>query len=117
MSSIEIPRWVYKDKPDAKDVSGYESPIKRVVQEVSQELIQKENQYLMDCVRKVGFEIDEKELAKALEYDRQQYEKGVADERRRVESIMRELYNCKNERGKHYIKEYMRDVLERLSEA
>lgn len=38
------------------------------------------------------------------------------DERRRVESIMCELYNSKNERGKHYIKEYMRDVLEKLRE-
>ncbi len=55
---------------------GYKSPIEKIVQDISNEMIQKEEQCLMETVRKVGFVVDKEELYKALKYDREQYEQG-----------------------------------------
>lgn len=40
----------------------------------------------MESVHKVGFDIDKEKLAKALRYDRDQYEKGFNDGRLSAES-------------------------------
>ena len=53
----------------------YESPINMIISEFCTNL---EN----DCLKSVqrfGFDVDKEELAKALKYDREQYEKGYAD--------------------------------------
>ena len=53
----------------------YESPINIIISELCTKLES-------DCVKSVqryGFDVDKEELAKALNYDRNQYEKGHAD--------------------------------------
>ena len=53
----------------------YESPINIIISELCTKLES-------DCVKSVqsyGFDVDKEELAKALNYDRKQYEKGHTD--------------------------------------
>lgn len=55
----------------------YEPPIKLIMGEM-------QTQFEENCMRAVqsyGFDVDKNELVKALEYDRNQYEKGYADGR------------------------------------
>lgn len=59
----------------------YESPITRIVGDIAANIVKREEDYLMESVRKVGFGIDKEELVKALRYDRDQYEKGFKDGR------------------------------------
>jgi rubrerythrin len=59
-------------------ITGYQSPITMIAQEIETKV---EN----DCVKAVqryGFDVDAKELYKALNYDREQYQKGYADAKR-----------------------------------
>ena len=60
---------------------SYESPITKYVDRMIKDIVEKEDGYLLEEVRKVGFNIDKDELAKALQYDRKQYEKGFSDGR------------------------------------
>lgn len=53
----------------------YESPINQILGEMQ---ITYENECLK-AVQSVGFDVNKEELAKALMYDRNQYEKGYAD--------------------------------------
>ena len=50
----------------------YESPINIIISELCTQLES-------DCVKRYGFDVDKGELAKALNYDRKQYEKGHTD--------------------------------------
>ena len=53
----------------------YESPINIIISELC-------TKFESDCVKSVqryGFDVDKEELAKALKYDREQYEKGYTD--------------------------------------
>lgn len=62
-------------------ITGYQSPITMIAQEI-------ETQIENDCVKAVqryGFDVDAKELYKALNYDREQYQKGYADAKRDYE--------------------------------
>lgn len=77
---------------------NYESPIEKIVQQIADEVRQKEEETLMITVsEKVGFKVDKDELIKALQYDRKQYEKGLADGYKQgietVEKIVK-LYIC-----------------------
>ncbi len=59
----------------------YESPITRFAEDIMTDIVEREEGYLVESVHKVGFDIDKEELAKALRYDRDQYEKGFNDGR------------------------------------
>ena len=60
----------------------YESPIDIIYGEV-QKALEKEAKELdnavMTAIRKIGININEEELVKALQYDREQYQKGYND--------------------------------------
>lgn len=60
---------------------SYESPITMYTERIAKDIVEKQDAYLMECVRKVGFDINKDELAKALAYDRDQYNKGYHDGR------------------------------------
>ena len=76
------------------DFSSYQSPIERVVDEVFNDFVKQDNDHLMAQVRiAVGYEINEDELIKALQYDRHQYEVGYTDGRFARD---RELVRCKD---------------------
>ena len=56
-------------------ITGYQSPITMIAHEL-------ETKIESDCVKAVqryGFNVDAEELCKALNYDREQYQKGYAD--------------------------------------
>lgn len=57
----------------------YESPINVIVNEICSDIQQKEDKYIMECVRNVGIDVNKHELVKALSYDRNQYDKGYND--------------------------------------
>jgi hypothetical protein len=48
---------------------------------IIKDMVEKQDGYLVEEVRKVGFDINKEELAKALKYDRDQYVQGYTDGR------------------------------------
>ena len=48
---------------------------------IIKDITEKQDEYLIEEVRKVGFLINKEELAKALKYDRDQYIQGYTDGR------------------------------------
>lgn len=53
----------------------YESPINMIISKLYTDL----ESECMKSIQRYGFDIDKEELAKALKYDREQYEKGYTD--------------------------------------
>lgn len=70
----------------------WESPIQMITDDIIKDLVQKQDGCLVEYVHRVGFDVDKAELAKALAYDREQYEKGYADGRFARDS---EIVRCK----------------------
>lgn len=61
----------------------YESPIELFsVEDYSKQIDEQIEKAVYEVVTKVGINVNREELIKALEYDRNQYEKGYADGRR-----------------------------------
>ena len=62
------------------DNYNYESPIIRIQNQLLKEMGEKEeNQFMCEVRQTIGYQIDKAELIKALNYDRDQYEKGYQD--------------------------------------
>lgn len=57
----------------------YESPINLVAQDIEIQMVQKEEQMILEAIRKCDVVVDKEELIKAIEYDRNQYSKGYKD--------------------------------------
>ena len=58
----------------------YESPIQMIVDKMQTQMIQQEeDQLLMQVQKSLGYDIDKDELLRALNYDRDQYQKGYKD--------------------------------------
>lgn len=57
----------------------YESPLSRIYEEIQTKIIEHEENQILQAVQNCGITVDKEELLKALQYDRQQYEKGYAD--------------------------------------
>lgn len=57
----------------------YENPIQGEFGEIQTKIIEAQENYIMQMVQDYGVTVDKEELIKALQYDRQQYEKGYAD--------------------------------------
>jgi flagellar biosynthesis/type III secretory pathway protein FliH len=69
-----------KVKEMSNDNYNYESPITRIQNQLLSEMRKNEEDQLMCEVRQaIGYSIDKSELIKALNYDRDQYEKGYQD--------------------------------------
>lgn len=58
---------------------SYENPINIIVNNICSDIQKKEDEYFMECVHNVGVDVNKEELIRALQYDRQQYEKGYKD--------------------------------------
>ena len=59
---------------------NYESPITRAVKEATETMMKQEEAECMAVItREVGYSVDKNELIKALNYDREQYDKGYRD--------------------------------------
>ena len=87
----------------------YESPIKitysepeaieltSMAERISQRIVAQQEEYIYGAIAKMGVTVDKDELLKALQYDRDQYEKGYADGRAARDA---EIVRCKD--CKHY---------------
>ncbi len=63
-----------------EDYASYESPIERICREVMADRVEQEENALVYRVSvEVGYNINKEELIKALQYDRNQYQKGFED--------------------------------------
>ena len=58
----------------------WKSPISVECEKITKEIIEKQEGYIVEEVRRIaGVTVDKEELVKALAYDREQYKKGYAD--------------------------------------
>lgn len=58
----------------------YESPIEKIYGDIQSQIIKQDEEHLMYTVdQAIGYDIDKEELLKALQYDREQYNKGYGD--------------------------------------
>lgn len=58
----------------------YESPITQMISDISSQMVKnQENQLMYEVRQNIGYDIDKDELIKALNYDRNQYNKGYVD--------------------------------------
>ena len=60
---------------DFERVIGYESPITQIIGQLETQM----EDECMKVVQQCGFDVDKYELARALAYDRDQYDKGYDD--------------------------------------
>ena len=86
----------------------YESPITRAVREATETMMKQEEAECMATItREVGYSVDKSELIKALNYDREQYDKGYRDGVREtfkaeLEEIKAELQTEKDKSNNTY---------------
>ena len=60
-------------------IKMYKSPIELVTSNIMTEIAKKQDEQIMRAIQSVGVNVDKEELIKALNYDRQQYDKGYRD--------------------------------------
>jgi hypothetical protein len=73
----------------------YESPINIIVNDMQQSFNEDIDNGIMVTIKQTyGIGVDKNELIKALQYDRQQYEKGRADFKTDVQNLIKE-YICR----------------------
>ena len=77
---ISCPKALYgKRRAETNNFIGYESPITRIMGDIQTQIIQEGENQVFQAVQKCDVKVDRKELIKALQYDRGQYEKGYKD--------------------------------------
>lgn len=57
----------------------YESSINKIYKDIQTQMIEQDEKMVMQAVREVGITVDKDELVRALQYDRDQYQKGYQD--------------------------------------
>ena len=57
----------------------YESPITEIIGEMRMKQVEEQENHIYECIQQYGINVDKEELIKALQYDRDQYEKGYRD--------------------------------------
>jgi hypothetical protein len=57
----------------------YESPIEMTISEIITDFKQYQEKQICEAIQRMNINISKEELIKALDYDRQQYEKGYND--------------------------------------
>jgi len=60
---------------------GYQSPISQIYKDVEYKFKEDMENKTMEAVHHFGISVDKEELIKALQYDRNQYDKGYSDGR------------------------------------
>ena len=73
---------------------GYQSPISQIYKDVEYKFKEDMENKVMEAVHHFGISVDKEELIKALQYDRNQYDKGYSDGRA---SIVGEFESLKAE--------------------
>ena len=90
----------------------YESPLNRIYSDIQSQMIKQDEENMMLCVNKaVGYSVDKQELIKALNYDREQYEKGYKDAMSVIEDIKAEITTYKDDKIIHFESNCMIDIV------
>lgn len=71
----------------------YKSPIEVFLADIQHQISEKQDEQIYNAIVSVGINVDKDELIRALQYDRNQYNKGYADGRR---DAMDELVCCQD---------------------
>ena len=71
----------------------YNSPIETLIADIQHQIAKQQEDEVYKAVVSVGINVDKKELIRALQYDRQQYDIGYADGKR---DAINELVRCKD---------------------
>ena len=71
----------------------YNSPIETLIADIQHQIAVQQEDEVYKAVVSVGINVDKKELIRALQYDRQQYDIGYADGKR---DAINELVRCKD---------------------
>ena len=58
---------------------NYKSPINLIISEAMHQIHEQEEREIVKAVHSIGVDVDEYELLRALQYDRDQYQKGYDD--------------------------------------
>ena len=69
---------------------GYESPIRMIVGEMETKM----EADTMSVIQRYGIDVDKEELIKALNYDREQYEKGYREAQSKLKPMCKYLTKC-----------------------
>ncbi len=73
----------------------YESPIEVIMGDIQTKIVQDRENQIFQAIQNVGVEVDKAELLKALQYDRDQYQKGYLDARKdfeeKVNNMLKEI--------------------------
>lgn len=72
---------------------GYEAPIQMQTGEIIRRVREEQDKKIYEAVLECGINVSKEELVKALNYDRQQYEKGYVNGRADAEMQLLELEN------------------------
>lgn len=89
----------------------YESPITQMIDDITTEMIhQQEDAIMVQVKQSVGYDIDKDALVKALQNDRNQYEKGFNDCMKLIDEIKAEINAYLQAEG--FGSEYRNDVLQ-----
>ena len=92
----------------------YKSPIDVYITNIQTQLLEQQENQIYQAIQKCGVNVDEVELIKALNYDRNQYQKGYNDA---VKEFTNELLEKFEEHYKHSptvmktIEEVIKEVL------
>lgn len=69
----------------------YESPITIISDDIIKDIVEKQNGYLIKIIHKMGFDVNEEEIKKALYYDRNQYDKGYTEGKAEYQNIIEKI--------------------------
>jgi len=70
----------------------WNSPIEKIYGDIHSQMVKQDEENMMYTVRQaVGYSVDKNELLKALQYDREQYQKGYDDAMCVIEDIQAEI--------------------------
>lgn len=80
----------------SKDHYYWKSPITKIYGDIHNKILrQDEENYIYAITQAIGYEVDKEELIRALQYDREQYDKGYNDGVK--ETFVEELEKIKEE--------------------
>lgn len=108
----------------------YESPIEKIYSDIQSQIIKQDEEHMMCAVNQAtNYIVDKEELIKALQYDREQYDKGYKDgkikifekvkqAREEIENKYDDLANawCEREEGRNEAILEVLDILDKLIE-
>ena len=64
----------------SKEHYNWESPITKIYGDIQNDIVRQEEENYMCAIKQaIGYEVDKEELIRALQYDREQYDKGYND--------------------------------------